>query len=102
MDDAMTDDQLRHWAEHNQDHSSAARGVLRLLADLQAAQDEIARVAPYLANHRVGGYSFGPVVRTADPTYDETNPLRTIPAVFDGSTGTPPHGVAGHKSESEQ
>lgn len=82
-DDAMTDDQLRHWAEHNQSHSAAARGVLRLLAEVEQWMPR----API------------------DMTEPQMQAALDTPLwghkPFDGSTGTPASGVAGHKSESQ-
>jgi hypothetical protein len=126
MQDAMTDAQLRHWAEHNQDHSSAARGVLRLLEDAAllrrtifeetvSDQSLINRDECNDQGHLFHGGQwrcvcgkhtrdeFGESDRAPMPPMHISNTVN-LPWMtkFDGSTGTPPHGVAGHKSEGAQ
>lgn len=79
-DDAMTDAELRVWAEKVKAHSAAARGVLRLLDSLQPQPIDMSN-PPVFSMSTDGKFRRNGMV------------------IFDGSTGTPPHGRAGHKSE---
>lgn len=74
----MTEAELREWAEKVQEHSAAARGVLRLLIEIAALRT---------ATYDDGELVIGPALNSRPVLPDKP---------FDGSTGTPEHKRAGY------